>query len=51
MVKIAKIREDCILDVSFLDLIDDTPMIHQNPYQPGRDSIFSARNPDRWRED
>ncbi|HMZ31668.1 MAG TPA: TrmO family methyltransferase [Methanoregulaceae archaeon] len=51
MIKIAEIRADRILDVSFIDLIDDTPVIHQNPYQPGRDSIFSARNPDCWRED
>jgi len=47
IVELRGIREGRILDVSFLDLIDGTPVIDLKPYQPGTDSIFSAKNPDR----
>jgi hypothetical protein len=41
------VREGRILKVSFLDLIEGTPVIDLKPYQPGNDSVFSAKNPDR----
>ncbi len=47
VVKLRGVREGRILEVSFLDLIDGTPVIDLKPYQPGTDCVFSARNPDR----
>jgi len=35
------------IDVGFLDLIDGTPVLDVKPYQPGWDSVFSARTHDR----
>jgi tRNA-Thr(GGU) m(6)t(6)A37 methyltransferase TsaA len=47
VVKLHRVREGRILEVSFLDLIDGTPLIDLKPYQAGTDCVFSARSPDR----
>jgi hypothetical protein len=47
VVKLRGVKEGRIFKVSFLDLIDGTPVIDLKPYQPGTDSVFSAKNPDR----
>ncbi|MCC7566078.1 MAG: tRNA (N6-threonylcarbamoyladenosine(37)-N6)-methyltransferase TrmO [Methanomicrobiaceae archaeon] len=41
------VREGRFLDVSFLDLIDKTPVLDIKPYQAGIDCVFSATGPDR----
>jgi len=47
VVKLHQVRAGRFLEVSFLDLIDGTPLLDLKPYQPGTDCVFSARNPDR----
>lgn len=41
-----EVREEPILGVSFLGLIDGTPVLDLNPYQSGTDSVFSTRDLD-----
>lgn len=47
VVQLRGVREGRMLEVSFLDLIEGTPVIDLKPYQPGTDCVFSARSPDR----
>jgi tRNA-Thr(GGU) m(6)t(6)A37 methyltransferase TsaA len=47
VVKLHRVRDGRILEVSYLDLIDGTPVLDLKPYQPGTDCFFSAMSPDR----
>ncbi len=47
VVQLLRRSGDRFLDVGFLDLIDGTPVLDIKPYQPGWDSVFSARTHDR----
>ncbi|MDG6257789.1 MAG: tRNA (N6-threonylcarbamoyladenosine(37)-N6)-methyltransferase TrmO [Methanomicrobiaceae archaeon] len=62
VVELREVNEDRMLEVSFLDLIEGTPVLDLKPYQPGTDCVFSARSfdlsnkigkiaPERYRED
>jgi len=47
VVRLVKRRNEGVLTVSLLDLIDGTPIIDIKPYQPGWDAVFSATTHDR----
>lgn len=47
VIRLKNMRDEGILEVEFLDLIDGTPVLDIKPYQPGWDAVFSATTPDR----